>query len=83
MPLLWRLRMHHAGLDIDVTTGGRFHPFEILISMLIKIATVIAFGIPVVAVVLFEVVLNATSLFNHASVSMPSALDRIHSDSWW
>ena len=61
VPLLWRLhRMHHADLDIDVTTGGRFHPFEILISMLIKIATVIAFGIPVVAVVLFEVVLNAT-----------------------
>jgi sterol desaturase/sphingolipid hydroxylase (fatty acid hydroxylase superfamily) len=78
VPLLWRLhRMHHADLDIDVTTGGRFHPFEILISMLIKIATVIAFGIPVVAVVLFEVVLNATSLFNHANVSMPSALDRI------
>jgi sterol desaturase/sphingolipid hydroxylase (fatty acid hydroxylase superfamily) len=78
VPLLWRLhRMHHADLDIDVTTGGRFHPFEILISMLIKIATVIAFGIPVVAVVLFELVLNATSLFNHANVSMPSALDRI------
>jgi sterol desaturase/sphingolipid hydroxylase (fatty acid hydroxylase superfamily) len=78
VPLLWRLhRMHHADLDIDVTTGGRFHPFEILISMLIKIATVIAFGIPVVAVVLFEVVLNATSLFNHANVSMPPALDRI------
>jgi sterol desaturase/sphingolipid hydroxylase (fatty acid hydroxylase superfamily) len=78
VPLLWRLhRMHHADLDLDVTTGGRFHPFEILISMLIKIATVIAFGIPVVAVVLFEVVLNATSLFNHANVSMPRALDRI------
>jgi sterol desaturase/sphingolipid hydroxylase (fatty acid hydroxylase superfamily) len=78
VPLLWRLhRMHHADLDIDVTTGGRFHPFEILISMLIKIATVIAFGIPVVAVVLFEVVLNATSLFYHANVSMPPALDRI------
>jgi sterol desaturase/sphingolipid hydroxylase (fatty acid hydroxylase superfamily) len=78
VPLLWRLhRMHHADLDIDVTTGGRFHPFEILISMLIKIATVIAFGIPVVAVVLFEVVLNATSLFNHANVSMPPALDRV------
>jgi sterol desaturase/sphingolipid hydroxylase (fatty acid hydroxylase superfamily) len=78
VPLLWRLhRMHHADLDIDVTTGGRFLPFEILISMLIKIATVIAFGIPVVAVLLFEVVLNATSLFNHANVAMPPALDRI------
>ncbi len=78
VPVLWRLhRMHHADLDIDVTTGGRFHPFEILISMLIKIATVIVFGIPVVAVLLFEVVLNATSMFNHANVAMPPALDRI------
>jgi sterol desaturase/sphingolipid hydroxylase (fatty acid hydroxylase superfamily) len=78
VPVLWRLhRMHHADLDIDVTTGGRFHPFEILISMLIKIATVIAFGIPVVAVLLFEVVLNATSMFNHANVSMPAGLDRV------
>src|SRR5215468_1355305 len=78
VPVLWRLhRMHHADLDIDVSTGGRFHPFEILISMLIKIATVLAFGIPVVAVLLFEVVLNATSLFNHGNVSMPSALDRV------
>jgi sterol desaturase/sphingolipid hydroxylase (fatty acid hydroxylase superfamily) len=78
VPALWRLhRMHHADLDIDVTTGGRFHPFEILISMLIKIAVVIAFGIPVVAVLLFEVVLNATSMFNHANVAMPAALDRV------
>jgi sterol desaturase/sphingolipid hydroxylase (fatty acid hydroxylase superfamily) len=78
VPLLWRLhRMHHADLDVDVTTGGRFHPFEILISMLIKIATVIAFGIPFVAVLLFEVVLNATSMFNHSNVAMPSALDRV------
>src|SRR5262249_13599580 len=78
VPLLWRLhRMHHADLDIDVTTGVRFHPFEILISMLIKIATVLAFGIPVVAVLLFEVVLNATSMFNHANVRMPAALDRV------
>ena len=78
VPVLWRLhRMHHADLDIDVTTGGRFHPFEVLISMLIKIATVVAFGIPVVAVLLFEVVLNATSMFNHANVAMPPTLDRI------
>jgi sterol desaturase/sphingolipid hydroxylase (fatty acid hydroxylase superfamily) len=78
VPVLWRLhRMHHADLDIDVTTGGRFHPFEILISMGIKIAVVIAFGIPVVAVLLFEVVLNATSMFNHGNVSMPAALDRV------
>jgi sterol desaturase/sphingolipid hydroxylase (fatty acid hydroxylase superfamily) len=77
VPLLWRLhRMHHADLDIDVTTGLRFHPIEILISMLIKIAVVIALGIPPVAVFAFEVVLNATSLFNHGNVSMPSWLDR-------
>jgi sterol desaturase/sphingolipid hydroxylase (fatty acid hydroxylase superfamily) len=77
VPVLWRMhRMHHADLDIDVTTGGRFHPFEILISLGVKIATVVAFGIPVVAVLLFEVVLNATSMFNHANVAMPPALDR-------
>src|SRR5262245_17801631 len=78
VPVLWRLhRMHHADLDIDVTTGVRFHPIEILLSMLIKIAAVLAFGIPAVAVVLFEVVLNATSMFNHSNVAMPAALDRV------
>jgi sterol desaturase/sphingolipid hydroxylase (fatty acid hydroxylase superfamily) len=78
VPWLWRLhRMHHADLDIDVSTGGRFHPFEILLSMLIKMATVAAFGIPAVAVVLFEVVLNATSMFNHSNVVMPAWLDGI------
>jgi sterol desaturase/sphingolipid hydroxylase (fatty acid hydroxylase superfamily) len=77
VPVLWRLhRMHHADLDVDVTTGVRFHPFEILISMLIKIAAVIALGIPVVAVVLFEVVLNATSMFNHSNIALPTWLDR-------
>ena len=69
--------MHHADLDIDVTTGFRFHPFEILISLGIKIATVLAFGIPPIAVFIFEVVLNATSLFNHSNVSMPAWLDRL------
>jgi sterol desaturase/sphingolipid hydroxylase (fatty acid hydroxylase superfamily) len=78
VPLLWRLhRMHHADLDIDVTTGVRFHPFEILISLLIKVAVILAFGIPVVAVILFEVVLNVTSMFNHSNVSMPAWLDRV------
>jgi sterol desaturase/sphingolipid hydroxylase (fatty acid hydroxylase superfamily) len=78
VPVLWRLhRMHHADLDIDVSTGGRFHPLEILLSMLIKIATVVLFGIPPVAVVIFEVVLNATSMFNHSNVAMPVWLDRI------
>jgi sterol desaturase/sphingolipid hydroxylase (fatty acid hydroxylase superfamily) len=78
VPVLWRLhRMHHADLDIDVTTGVRFHPFEILISLAIKITVVIALGIPAVAVVLFEVVLNASSMFNHANVALPSWLDRV------
>jgi sterol desaturase/sphingolipid hydroxylase (fatty acid hydroxylase superfamily) len=78
VPLLWRLhRMHHADLDIDVTTGVRFHPIEIVLSMLIKIAAVLALGIPPVAVFVFEVVLNATSMFNHGNVAMPSWLDRV------
>jgi sterol desaturase/sphingolipid hydroxylase (fatty acid hydroxylase superfamily) len=78
VPVLWRLhRMHHADLDIDVSTGLRFHPFEILISLAIKIAAVLAFGIPPVAVLLFEVVLNATSQFNHSNVTMPRWLDRL------
>jgi len=78
VPLLWRLhRMHHADLDIDVTTGVRFHPLEILISLLIKMAVIVALGIPVVAVILFEVVLNVTSMFNHSNASMPAGLDRV------
>ena len=78
VPWLWRLhRMHHADLDIDVTTGLRFHPFEILISLGIKIAVVLAFGIPPVAVFIFEVMLNATSLFNHSNVAMPPRVDRL------
>jgi sterol desaturase/sphingolipid hydroxylase (fatty acid hydroxylase superfamily) len=78
VPWLWRLhRMHHADLDVDLTTGVRFHPFEILISMAIKIGAVLALGVPALAVLLFEIVLNATSVFNHANVAMPARLDRI------
>ena len=78
VPWLWRLhRMHHADLDIDVSTGGRFHPIEIVLSMLIKMATVALVGIPAGAVIAFEVVLNATSMFNHSNVAMPAWLDRI------
>jgi len=78
VPWLWRLhRMHHADLDIDLTTGVRFHPFEILISMLIKIVIVLAFGIPALAVLVFEIVLNATSMFNHANLGVPRPVDRI------
>ncbi len=78
IPILWRLhRMHHADTDIDVTTGIRFHPIEIILSLLIKIALVWALGIPAVAVIIFEVVLNASALFNHANVRLPLALDRV------
>jgi sterol desaturase/sphingolipid hydroxylase (fatty acid hydroxylase superfamily) len=77
VPWLWRLhRMHHADLDIDLTTGVRFHPVEILISMAIKIAVVALFGVPAAAVVAFEVVLNATSMFNHSNAALPLWLDR-------
>jgi sterol desaturase/sphingolipid hydroxylase (fatty acid hydroxylase superfamily) len=69
--------MHHADLDIDVTTGFRFHPFEILISLGIKIAVVLAFGIPPVAVFVFEAVLNATSLFNHSNISVRPGVERL------
>ena len=78
VPVLWRLhRMHHDDLDIDVTTGVRFHPFEILLSVAVKVVVVIAFGLPPVAVVIFEVLLNVTSMFNHANVAMPVWLDAI------
>ncbi len=78
VPALWRLhRVHHADLDYDVTTGARFHTVEIMLSMLIKFATIIVLGPPVVAVVIFEVVLNATAMFNHGNVSLPKGLDRV------
>jgi sterol desaturase/sphingolipid hydroxylase (fatty acid hydroxylase superfamily) len=77
-PALWRLhRMHHADLDFDATTGVRFHPLEALISMLIKLAVVVAIGAPALGVLIFEVLLNATSMFNHGNVRMPAWLDRI------
>lgn len=76
VPALWRLhRMHHADLAFDVTTGVRFHPIEILLSMLIKLAVVAALGAPALAVLLFEVLLNATSMFNHGNVRLPRRLD--------
>ncbi len=77
VPALWRLhRMHHADLEFDVTTGLRFHPIEILLSMVIKLAVVAALGAPAVAVLIFEVLLNATSMFNHSNVRLPLGLDR-------
>lgn len=76
LPLLWRLhRVHHIDLDIDVTTGARFHPIEILISMVIKFAAITLLGAPVLAVLIFEVVLNAMAMFNHSNVALPYMLD--------
>jgi sterol desaturase/sphingolipid hydroxylase (fatty acid hydroxylase superfamily) len=78
VPVLWRVhRMHHADLEFDVTTGVRFHPFEILLSMLIKLAVVATLGAPAVAVVTFEVLLNATSMFNHGNVRIPQCIDAV------
>ena len=77
VPALWRLhRMHHSDLDFDTTTGFCFHPIEIALSMGIKMGVLAALGPPPVAVVAFEVVLNATSLFNHGNVRLPGTLDR-------
>ncbi len=77
VPLLWRFhRLHHADLDYDVTTGARFHPVEIFLSMLIKFATIVVLGPPVVAVVIFEVILNAMAMFNHANVRLSLGLDK-------
>ncbi len=77
VPLFWRLhRMHHADLEVDVTTGARFHPIEILLSMGIKMLLVLALGPSALAVLIFEVILNASSMFNHANVKIPLALDR-------
>jgi sterol desaturase/sphingolipid hydroxylase (fatty acid hydroxylase superfamily) len=78
VPALWRLhRMHHADLEFDVTTGLRFHPIEIVLSMLIKFTVIAALGAPALAVLIFEVLLNATSMFNHGNVRIPLGLDRV------
>jgi len=78
VPMLWRLHLvHHADLDFDVTTGFRFHTLEILLSFGIKAAVTSLLGPPVLAVLLFEIVLNGTAMFNHGNVRMPSRLDRL------
>ena len=77
IPMLWRLhRVHHADLDYDVTTGSRFHTIEIILSMLIKFATILLLGPPIIAVIIFEIVLNATAMFNHGNISLPKTLDK-------
>lgn len=78
VPTLWRLhRMHHSDLDFDVTTGVRFHPIEIVLSMGIKLAAIAALGPPALAVLVFEVALNAVTMFNHGNVQLPAAIDRV------
>ncbi|UOA28274.1 sterol desaturase family protein [Pseudosulfitobacter sp. DSM 107133] len=76
VPLLWRLhRVHHADVDMDVTTAIRFHPLEIALSMLLKIALVYLLGPAALAVILFEVILNGTAMFNHSNIALPAWLD--------
>lgn len=78
LPGLWRLhRMHHADLEFDVTTGSRFHPLEIILSMQIKLMVIAALGPSAVAVLIFEITLNAMAMFNHANVKLPLAMDKI------
>ena len=78
VPILWRLhRVHHADVDMDVTTAIRFHPIEIALSMLLKIGLVYALGPAAIAVVIFEIVLNGTAMFNHSNLALPQWLDRL------
>src|SRR5215470_7692462 len=78
VPALWRLhRMHHADLEVDVTTGLRFHPIEIILSAGLKLGVVAAVGAPAAAVLIFEVLLNATSIFNHGNIRIPRKIDRV------
>lgn len=78
VPVLWRLhRMHHTDVDIDTTTGIRFHPFEIGLSMAIKMLVIVILGAPPAAVIIFEVLLNATALFNHGNVQFATSIDRV------
>ncbi len=78
VPALWRLhRVHHADLDYDLTTGTRFHPLEIVLSMGIKFATITLLGAPVLAVIIFEVLLSACAMFNHGNIRLPASVDRV------
>ncbi|MFT4650883.1 MAG: sterol desaturase/sphingolipid hydroxylase (fatty acid hydroxylase superfamily) [Flavobacteriales bacterium] len=78
IPVLWKLhRVHHTDLDFDVTTGLRFHPIEILISIAIKMAMILLIGAPVLAILMFEILLNGMAMFNHANLKLPLPLDHI------
>lgn len=77
-PWLWRLhRTHHSDPDLDVTTALRFHPFEIMLSLLIKLAAILVFGVSPLAVLIFEILLNATAMFNHSNIALPQSVDAI------
>jgi len=77
IPLLWRLHMmHHADLDIDITTGLRFHPIEMIISMAIKLSAIATLGPSPLAVLIFEIILNATAMFNHGNINLPVKIDK-------
>ncbi|WP_350558039.1 sterol desaturase family protein [Psychrobacter sp. CAL346-MNA-CIBAN-0220] len=77
VPILWRLhRVHHADAHVDTSTGLRFHPIEIILSILIKLAAVIVLGVPAIAVLIFEIALNGLALFNHANVRLPPAIEK-------
>ncbi len=78
IPVLWRLhKVHHADRDLDASSGLRFHPVEIVVSMVYKIVIVVALGAPILAVIIFEIILNACAIFNHANVRLPQWLERI------
>jgi sterol desaturase/sphingolipid hydroxylase (fatty acid hydroxylase superfamily) len=78
VPVLWRLhKMHHADLDFDLTTGTRFHPIEMILSMGIKIGVVALLGAPTLGVLVFEILLNATAMFNHGNLRLPLGVDRV------
>ncbi len=78
IPALWRLHMvHHSDVDIDVTTGARFHPVEIVLSILIKFAVILALGPSATAVIIFEILLNGAAMFNHSNIRIPPRIDRI------
>lgn len=77
IPILWRLhRVHHIDLDYDVTTGARFHPIEIMLSMLIKFALICVLGVAPLTVIVFELILNGAAMFNHGNIRLPATLDK-------
>lgn len=78
LPWLWPLhRMHHSDVEFDATTALRFHPVEILLSMLVKVAAVVALGAPAIGVIAFEIALNGVAMFNHANLAIPAGVDRV------